>query len=161
MHLDEAQKQKVGAWIAEGRSLSEIQKLLESESGLRLTYLEVRLLVDDLKLTPKDAPRPEGKKLVGPEAGKAAGATAPAPAPAAEPAGNPLSGVSVTVDSLARPGAAVSGSVRFSDGNTAAWVIDQMGRLGLMPQQQGYRPSPEDVQEFQIQLQNELQGMGM
>ena len=53
MQLDEAQKQKVSAWIAEGRSLSEIQKLLESEFKLRVTYLEVRLLVDDLKLTPK------------------------------------------------------------------------------------------------------------
>jgi hypothetical protein len=159
MQLDDAQKQKVGAWIAEGRSLSDIQKLLESELKLRLTYLEVRLLVDDLKLTPKDAPRVEEKKLVGPEPGKRAAAPPPESEP--EPAGNPLSGVSVTVDSLARPGAVVSGSVRFSDGNTATWVIDQTGRLGLMPQKQGYRPSPEDVQEFQLQLQNELQGLGM
>lgn len=163
MQLDEAQKQKVGGWIAEGRSLSEIQKLLETELKLRLTYLEVRLLVDDLKLMPKDVQRTEEKQVVGAQGAKAAApaAATPAPEPPSEPAGNPLSGVSVSVDSLARPGAVVSGSVRFSDGNTATWVIDQMGRLGLMPQQQGYRPSPADVQEFQIQLQNELQGMGM
>src|SRR5207247_10426911 len=48
--------------------------------------------------------------------------------------------VSVAVDKIARLGAVVSGKVTFSDGNTAEWYFDQAGRLGLLPQQPGYRP---------------------
>ncbi len=161
MQLEQAQKEKVSAWIAEGRSLSEIQKLLDKELNIRLTYLEVRFLVDDLKLTPKDAVRPEAPKPIGtPPADKTAPGQPAAPAaPAEEPAG--LGAVSITVDTLARPGAVVSGSVTFSDGQKAKWYLDQMGRLGLAPEQQGYRPSQEDLQEFQMELQRELQNMGM
>src|SRR5947207_9951079 len=54
MNLDEAQKKTVSGWIAEGLKLSDIQKRMASELGLTATYMEVRLLVDDLKLTPKD-----------------------------------------------------------------------------------------------------------
>src|SRR3974390_262904 len=54
MNLDEAQRKRVTEWIAQGLKLSEIQNRLQSELGLKLTYMEVRLLVDDLKLTPKD-----------------------------------------------------------------------------------------------------------
>jgi hypothetical protein len=66
----------------------------------------------------------------------------------------------VTVDQIARPGALVSGKVTFSDGNSAEWYLDQMGRLGLSPQQQGYRPSQTDLMTFQTELQNQLAQMG-
>ena len=56
MNLDETQRKQVKHWIEEGLKLSDIQKRLETEWGLRQTYLEVRLLVDDLKLMPKDPP---------------------------------------------------------------------------------------------------------
>jgi transposase len=65
MNLDESQRQKVAAWIADGAKLSEIQTRLMSEFGLKLTYMEVRFLVDDLKLTPKD---PEPPKVAAPVA---------------------------------------------------------------------------------------------
>ena len=55
MDLDETQRKKVAQWIAQGQKLSEIQNRLASELGVRMTYMDVRLLVDDLKLTPKDA----------------------------------------------------------------------------------------------------------
>ncbi len=160
MQLDEAQKQKVSAWIAEGRQLSEIQKLLETEFKLRMTYLEVRFLVDDLKLMPKDQPRPEPQKTVvpGAPAQPPAGQTQPGAAPAEEA---PAGGVSVTVDTLAQPGAIVSGKVTFTDGQKASWYLDQMGRLGLAPEQKGYRPSTPDLQAFQEGLQRELQALGM
>jgi len=54
----------------------------------------------------------------------------------------------------------VSGKVTFSDGNSADWYLDQMGRLGLVPGQQGYRPPQADLQTFQEQLQQELQSLG-
>jgi hypothetical protein len=147
MNLDDAQRQKVAAWINEGLKLAEIQKRLETELGLSLTYLEVRFLVDDLKLKPKDPP-PPAKPIAKPE-----DALAPAvPAPGK---------VQVTVDQLARPGALVSGTVKFSDGKTAEWILDQAGRLGLVPSDKGYKPAPADVQEFQMALQQELQKLGI
>jgi hypothetical protein len=146
-NLDHAQRQKVAAWINEGLKLAEIQKRLESELGLRLTYLEVRFLVDDLKLKPKDPP-PPAKPAVKPE-----DALSPAPAAPGK--------VTVNVDQLARPGALVSGKVKFSDGKTAEWILDQAGRLGIVPSDKGYKPATADVQEFQLLLQQELQKLGM
>ena len=68
--------------------------------------------------------------------------------------------VSVKVDQIARPGSVVSGKVTFSDGNSADWYFDQTGRLGLVPQAPGYRPSAPDLQEFQAMLDGELNRMG-
>jgi hypothetical protein len=149
MNLDEAQRQKVAGWIDEGLKLAEIQKRLETDFGLRVTYLDVRLLVDDLRLKPKDPPAPP-KPALPPEL--------PAePAPAA----SPMTGVSVTVDHLARPGTMVSGKVKFSDGKTAEWFLDQTGRLALAPAEKGYKPPAADLQDFQRALQNELGKMGL
>jgi len=159
MNLDDAQRKKVAEWITQGLKLSDIQNRLGSEFGLRLTYMEVRLLVDDLKLTPKDVepPKPAQGVLASPgKPGKSAGPAKPGAAPPASPAG----GVSLTVDTLARPGAVVSGKVTFSDGNQAEWYLDQTGRLGFVPQQAGYRPPPADLQQFQAALEGELSRMG-
>jgi hypothetical protein len=68
--------------------------------------------------------------------------------------------VALTVDTLARPGTIVSGGVTFSDGKRAAWYLDQSGRLGVSPEEQGYRPPAGDVEEFQVQLDRELQKLG-
>src|SRR5512140_2415540 len=173
MNLDEAQRAKVAEWIANGEKLSDIQSRLASELGVRLTYMEVRLLVDDLKLTPKDAepaPVPRGSPLAGPGAampgGTPAGAQRQTPGPGNPPASPSTAnapapgGVSVTVDQLARPGAIVSGKVTFSDGMKAEWQVDQTGRLALMAQQTGYRPSQGDLQQFQTALDTELSKMG-
>ena len=151
MNLNEEQKRQVSGWIAEGLKLSDIQKRLEKEFGLRLTYLETRLLIDELKLVPKDAePPPQPKELAAqPPKGQKDAPAAPAPG-----------GVSVKVDTVTRPGAVVSGKVTFSDGNSAEWYLDQMGRLGLVPGQQGYRPSPADLQSYQEQMQQDLQSIG-
>jgi hypothetical protein len=163
MNLDDAQRSKVGEWIAQGMKLSDIQARIASELGLKMTYMDVRLLVDDLKLTPKDpdTAKPVSAMLetasTSPPAPRAS-SSAP-PAAAAEPAGL-ASSVSVQVDQLARPGAVVSGKVKFSDGNMADWYFDQMGRLGLVPQKPGYRPPASDLQQFQSLLDSELSKMG-
>jgi hypothetical protein len=164
INLDEAQRKTVTAWIHEGLKLSDIQKRLGAELGLNLTYMEVRLLVDDLKLTPKDVEPPKAAEL----SNSAADTAQAAPGTPARPA-NPLSpaappapgGVSVTVDEIARPGTVASGRVSFTDGQSAEWYLDQMGRLGLMPKQQGYRPPASDVAAFQAELQNQLARYGL
>jgi hypothetical protein len=157
MNLDETQRQTVAKWISEGAKLSEIQKRL-LELGVKLTYMEVRFLVDDLKLTPKD---PEPPKVV----------TSPAAAPAdptklsveknPAPEGTlPVSNVSVSVDQLTKPGTMISGKVTFSDGQIADWYLDQTGRLGVVPKVAGYKPTAADVQDFQTTLQAEIAKLG-
>lgn len=164
MQLDEAQRNKVAGWVTEGLKLSEIQSRLASELGVKLTYMEARFLVDDLKLTLKDPEPPKPIAPIGSDAKlpadklDASKGTALPPAPT-EPA---LGGgkVSVTVDQVTRPGSLVSGKVTFSDGQTADWYLDQMGRLGLAPRQPGYKPVPADIQQFQIALESEMAKLG-
>jgi hypothetical protein len=162
MTLDDAQRQKVAEWIAQGHKLSDIQSRIASELGVTMTYMDVRLLVDDLKLTPKDAERPApAVSFAPPPVPTVAPGRPPAPdadvAPAAAAA---VQHVAVKVDQIARPGAVVSGKVTFTDGNAADWYFDQTGRLGLVPQSPGYRPPPADLQEFQTALDAELNKMG-
>jgi hypothetical protein len=167
MNLDEAQRKKVTAWVTEGLKLSEIQNRINSELGISATYMDVRFLVDDLKLTPKDVEPPKvvaaGLAAGGPPPGATRPAAASPPAsPLASPAapGSAAGSVSVSVDQIARPGAVVSGKVTFSDGNKAEWSLDQTGRLGLAAQQAGYRPPAADLQQFQAALELELSKMG-
>ncbi len=155
MNLTDEQRQRITAWILQGAKLSDIQTRLNQEFGLKMTYMETRFLVDDLKLTPKDPEPPKIEKPPVPDPKKPAeekkeAAEAPKPG-----------GVSLTVDQIARPGAIVSGKVTFSDGQKAEWYLDQMGRLGVIPVQQGYKPPAADVQQFQTALQEQLQQMGL
>jgi hypothetical protein len=151
MTLDDAQKQTVARWLDEGLKLAEIQSRLASEFGLRMTYMDVRFLVDEPEkpTEPAEPAPPEGEDALPAEDDLS---------DEAPPAGTGK--VSVTVDQLARPGALVSGKVSFSDGQTAQWHLDQFGRLGLVPPKEGYKPSQEDLMEFQRGLQTELARMG-
>jgi hypothetical protein len=166
MNLDEGQRKKVAEWIEQGLKLSEIQSRLVSELGVKMTYMDVRFLVDDLKLVPKDIEplQPVSSTLSGPanvEPKDGRQTTQPA-GPIAKPSDAPAGAVNVSlvVDQLARPGAVVSGKVTFTDGNRADWYIDQTGRLGLVPQQTGYRPPAGDLQQFQSALEAELAKLG-
>jgi hypothetical protein len=162
MNLDEAQKKKVADWIAAGLKLSEIQSRIGSELGVVMTYMEVRLLADDLKLTPRDIEPP--KTVPATLASKDQATPSPQGSLRdAEPpdTGAPGKSVSIDVDKLARPGAVVSGKVVFTDGVKAEWYFDQNGRLGLVPQQAGYRPSTEDLRQFQAALEFELSRLGL
>ena len=126
------------------------------------------MLVDDLKLMPKDPPPPKVDKPLAPPDPTAGGVLPLADDSLEQKAGDaspaPLGGtgkVSVTVDTVARPGALVSGNVTFGDGQSAVWHLDQMGRLGLGPKQPGYKPSAGDLQAFQQTLEAELSKLGL
>lgn len=178
MELSEQQRQAVKEWLAGGASLSDVQKRLKSEFDLTLTYIDVRLLVLDIGAAVKDKPEPKPPKAAAPKAPPAAvpseDADAEADALEYEPGhpsdeddaggGLPQDGaaasVTLTLDRLVVPGAMVSGTVVFSDGVKARWLIDQMGRFGLEPETPGYRPSNPDLQAFQMQLRSELQRHG-
>jgi hypothetical protein len=163
MTLDDAQRKKVAEWIAAGMKLSEIQNRLASDLGVRMTYMDVRFLVDDLKLTPKDVDPPKAAPVL--PAANAKGGPAKAPGAVAgrsldEKTAQAPGAVSVSVDQLTRPGAMVSGKVTFSDGKAASWYIDQTGRLGVVPEEQGYRPPPADMDQFRAALETELSKLG-
>ena len=140
--------------LAEGLSLSEIQERVNAEFKLKLTYMDIRILasgisgVDWKARDPKAAAaKPEEKK----EAADSDAAESDAAAPAAGE-GKTV----VEISKLARPGVAISGSVRFGSGPTAEWFIDNTGRLGL-DNLQGGQPTQDDVRDFQRELSRLLE----
>ncbi len=160
MTLNDQQKQDVRNWVESGTSLSDVQKRLLAEHQISMTYMDVRLLVLELGVQVKD--KPAAKPII------PAQPDAPAGADDAADAGETLpddaaapGGLSLTLDRVVQAGAMASGTVTFSDGVTAKWMLDQMGRLGLSSvSTPGYRPSPEDVQAFQSELQHKLSSRG-
>jgi hypothetical protein len=159
MSLDDTQRKKVADWLEQGFKLSEIQKKLADELGIKMTYMEVRFLLDDLRLKPKEEPKEEPKQPAAPLATQTDGVKSDEPLDEAI-APTATGKVSVTVDAVTRPGAMVSGTVKFSDGNDADWYLDQNGRLGVAPRVQGYKPPQADIVVFQTELQNELAKLG-
>jgi len=134
----------ITAKLNEGVSLSDIQKLL-AKQGVSMTYLDLRLLADELKVNwkkqdPKDAPKSPAK-----------------PADVLDKGAKP-GGTTVTVSKLVRPGAAMSGSVAFASGAKADWVLGNDGRLGLIPAPGSAKPTEDDLVGFQAELQRKLGG---
>ena len=151
--------------LQKGESLSEIQKLVNEKFSLRLTYMEIRILASELDSVDWKALDPraqaESAKKAKEEAQQTAtdteaGADIPegADAPAADaPAGAAAGKTVVELSKLARPGMMLSGTVKFASGSTAEWYVDNMGRLGL-ENLKGEKPTPEDIEAFQIELEN-------
>ena len=146
MNLNDTQKIAVREWIGAGLDLSKIQSKLSAEFGIRLTYMEVRFLVDDLGIVPQDA-----ETAVSDES-----SDLNTPLPGESPAKDSAAGVSITVDQVTRAGALASGRVTFRDGKGASWSLNQLGQLGLSPDEQGYKPTQEDFLNFQLELQKKL-----
>ena len=150
--LTPEQISKVSAWVAEGATLSQIQERLSTQLDVSMTYMDVRFLVDDLNLAlvEKEEPKPEAA------AADAAPADAAVPAETSQGAGV----VTVEVDTIAQPHAMVSGHVTFSDGEKADWYIDHQGRPGMAARTPGYRPTPQDITDFQAKLDAALRQAG-
>lgn len=153
MALTDEQKLAAAKWIDEGAKPADVQSRLAREFDIHMTYMEVRFLIDDLKVMPKDPEPPETEKPAEPEA--------PAESPLAEEVPAACGGVSVSVDTLTKPGTMVSGRATMSDGQQVEWYLDQYGRLGMVGPEAGYRPPQQDIPVFQAALERELQKMGM
>ena len=150
MNFPEEQKALVSKWVSEGESIAKIQNLLKKHFDLGLTYMDVRFLVDDLGVVYKDSSESvddsEDKELETEQDFEE---------------NNEASGIKVDVDAVIRPGSLVSGNVRFSDGVSLGWQLTSTGQLGLIPgDDPEYRPSNEDLQAFQTQLQEVLKEKG-
>lgn len=161
MELNETQKQQIIQWVQDGDSIAEVQRKIDEEFHLRMTYMDVRFLIEDLEVKLVDRePSPEEKAESLKQGESPDPGAAPADAGDDWEKGASNGSVSVSVDPVTRPGTVVSGKVTFSDGENAEWQLDQMGRLGLIPTTKGYQPPPDDIEAFQRSLQDELQKKG-
>lgn len=155
MCLTDSQKLTVSAWIAEGKSIADVQRLLRDECSLAMTYLDVRFLVDDLDIVLAE---PESKDADADADAEDADAKVEEPEIIEEGAGR---AVTIDVDAIICPGTLISGQVTFSDGVSLPWQLSGAGQIRLVrDNNEEYRPSSEDLQDFQIQLQDVLQKKG-
>ena len=141
--LTEDQKQSLHQWASEGASIADLQNRMKEEFQIGMTYMDARFMVLDLGIEIQAEKVEEPTVVVEDLKPESTGF------------------VEVTMDSVAMPGALVSGKVTFSDGGTAVWLLDQDGRPGLDPDTPGYRPSQEDVISFQKQLSEMIRSKGI
>ena len=135
----------------ESTSLSEIQQMVNEKFSLRMTYMEIRILAAELEnidWTKGDPNQPKPKE----EEKAPENAAAAAAIPGGEGESGAAGTTEVELSKIARPGMLLSGSVKFASGSTADWYIDQTGRLGI-ENLVGEKPTPQDVEEFQIKLE--------
>lgn len=146
--INELHKQAIAQWLSEHQSIGQIQKNIEETFQLSMTYMDVKFLIADLdldvinkpvKLDPVKDSKASESDMIHEDIEVA---------------------VRVSINAINRPGTVASGDVVFSDGMGASWSIDAMSRLSLMPNQEGYQPSPDDVQTFQIELQKAFSRKG-
>ena len=138
-------KKFMAAEIAAGKSLSDIQTLLNEKFGVRLTYMEVRIMaseLDNIDWTSRDPVK---------QADPVEDVTK-VPVPKNESAGD--GATVVEVNQVVRAGALAEGTVRFGSGASGTWIVDQMGRLGF--DKLNGEPTEKDIQEFQMELRKVL-----
>lgn len=151
-------KKIVAGMLNKGVSLSDIQDTLRDEHKVNMTFLDLRLLASELESIDWGTTGAEdaAKKAAEEEAAKAAKVDGEDELDE-EAKGEP-GAIQVELSPLQRPGALASGSVKFPSGCSADWILDQRGRLGL-DNSKGGKPTPEDIQAFQGELQRLLAGM--
>lgn len=137
--LSDDQKNAIRQWAEDGATMADIQKQMNEQWQIRVTYMDTRFLILDLGITLKPEVKEEPKKEE----------------PILDEA-EAVGGVQVTQDEIVIPGMMFSGKVRFSDGEKALWYVDNTGRLGLDPDTVGYRPVQEDIMAFQNELKQML-----
>jgi hypothetical protein len=147
---EEERRQIVAEKLNEGWSLGDVQQHLDEQYGDKVTFLALRLLAAELDVDWDRVDEEQGKgEQIVQDVSKAV------------PAEGQPGQTQISISKVVRPGAALSGDVVFQSGARAEWYVDAMGRLGLNPEGD-QRPTEEDIQDFQEELQRKLaeQGMG-
>ena len=147
--MTEEQIAQVRQWAADGATLQDIQQRLVADLDIRVTFLETRFLLEDLKIELIPEPEPEAEE-------KAETETPASPVEEEDTAGK----IVLKVDELQRPGTLVSGKVTFAGGQKAQWALDQFGRFSFQPDDLDFRPEEEEMVEFQNQLSLSLRRLG-
>ena len=149
--LSSEQVEMVTRWVAEGAQMADVQRRLKDDFGFNVTYMDTRFLSLDLELN-FQVNEEEAK------AEEVIEAPQVQEEPDLEETQSDGGSVSASLDQVARPGSMVSGTVTFSDGMKGVWLIDEMGRPSIDPDQPGYQPSEADLVSFQEELKVHLDG---
>lgn len=177
MTISDAERDKfIMEQLNAGVSLSDVQKMLDSEYGIKITYFELRMIASTLKIEWEN--RSSKPHAAAPEPVMAEeSAEKPmdeAPEAAEEPeqmddteAGNeacndddgmPENDTVVTLDDVPAAGAAMSGTVKFASGASGKWVMTRMGQLGISElDKDSAQPTQDDIMLFQQELQLTMQ----
>ncbi len=144
--------------LEDGESLSVIQKEVNEKFATKYTFLDIRILASELDDIDWDAHDPKAQARKAAEEKKARAEAEAAAADGTEAVEGEVSGGATTVEvsKIVRPGAAISGSVKFGSGVSAEWYVDQFGRLGL-ENVKGGKPTENDLREFQEELRKEFE----
>ncbi len=133
--LTEEQIATIRQWAANGAQLPDIQKQIREAMNHTLTFMDTRFLILDL-----------GIELIVPKEAD------PSPAIAAETELVATGRTTLSVDAVTLPGAIISGKVIFASGQKGFWALDQSGRPSLDLDDPEYRPTQEEITDFQQQL---------
>lgn len=145
MKLNEEQISQIKKILAEGASISDVQKYISENFSLSMTFMDTRFLLDDLDLEiKKEEKLAENKGDDSLDLNKQE-----------EP--QAMQGVQVELSPIQELGTLASGTARFSDGVSVKWFVDESGQIGITGAPQGYAPSQEDAMQFQDTLRNMLQ----
>lgn len=132
-------KEIIYTLLNDGVKLSDIQVILKEKHEITMTFLDLRLLAAELENVDWGQHDPEQEDAE----------------EESEQTPEPGDGTTtIEVSKLVRPGSVANGSVKFASGATADWLLTQMGQLSL--DNNVGEPTPDDLQEFQIKLQEEL-----
>ncbi len=134
----QAIKELVAREVNNGKSLSEIQKILSDEYDEKITFLDLRVLASELEDVQWDQKEENAADDDRDEQEQ-------------EEEQTPDQGTVVEVSKLVRPGAVASGTVKFASGASAEWILNHSGQLGL--DKVVGTPTESDIQEFQVELQ--------
>ena len=151
-------KKFVADLLNEGVSLSDIQKRLQQEKEINITFLDLRLMASEMSsIDWSKQNKTEKTKNIPNDNSETINDETTNSFDDKEKDLAPLNGTtSVELSRLARPGALAHGSVTFISGIKADWILDEMGRLGL--EKTSGTPTEEDLKGFQEELQKSLSG---
>ena len=144
--MNDAEVTKILAtYLQQGLTLNEIHKLLADEHNHKITFMELRLLsadIEDMDWSQFDPKKEEvsEEESADDEAENLAGTTR------------------IEVSKVQDPKFMYSGSVTFISGVRGKWFVDRMGQLGLDLDDESLQPDEEDMQDFQMKLQQQLTG---
>ena len=138
--LSPEQVQSIRDWAEEGLDLNAIQKRLHEDLGIKLTYMDTTVLLQDLDIHIRQ-PEPEPQAE---QPAELSGATAP---PASL-----LGKTQVTVDEITPPHALMAGKILFRSGAQGVWDIDRTGRINWDATLG--EPTADDLREFETELQS-------
>ncbi len=131
--------------LDEENSLSDIQKILDTDYNHKMTFLELRMVASELEnIDWTKGEEPEKTEDTGEEK------EITQEKEVSDENGKTV----IEISKLTRPGVALSGSVNFASGATAEWVLDQFGKLAF--EKSEGKPTEEDLSEFQKELQKAL-----